>query len=333
MPDPIPPSPSLAGKTVIITGGNTGLGFEVARQTLHLQAARVIITARSQAKGAAAVAALRADADIQSANPAAQIEFFDLDLDDYQSGLRFCQQVKKQVPELDLLLCNGGTTTFDYEISKSGHERVMQVNCYTHFFIVLELLGLLRATAAKRGSPTRVTFLASYSHAIHDLERTPIPPGCKVLDYFDSNTLTRGVRRYPNSKLTLIAFVQRLAKQQPASEVIVNSVCPGVVSTKIMSRLPAWMQLFIYFYVKFKAVPMQVGGERIVHAAVVVGAESHGQFLPMGGQMEGYSPFLDKDTGQAFKDELWTEMLEDGRLVDPAMEVFEHAPEAVGTVG
>jgi hypothetical protein len=92
------------------------------------------------------------------------------------------------------------------------------------------------------------------------------------------------------------------------------------------------MQVFVYFYVKFKAVPMQVGGQRIVHAAVVVGAESHGQFLPMGGQMEGYSPFLDKDTGQAFKDQLWTEMLEDGRLVDPTMEGFEHTPEAPGTV-
>lgn len=181
-----------------------------------------------------------------------------------------------------------------------------------------------------------MTFLSSYSHEIHDLERTPIPPDCKVLDYFDSNILTRGVRRYPNSKLTLIAFVQRLARQQPASEVIVNSVCPGVVSTKIMSRLPLWMQPFVYFYVKFKAVPMQVGGQRIVQAAVVAGAESHGQFLSMGGQMGGqtggYSPFLDKDTGQAFKDKLWTEMLADGRLVDPAMEVFEHTPEAPGTV-
>ncbi|CAL5872354.1 uncharacterized protein PFLUO_LOCUS6618 [Penicillium psychrofluorescens] len=332
MPDPIPPSQDLAGKTVIITGGNTGLGFEVARQTLLLQAARVIITARSPAKGADAVAALQANTEIQSANPAAQIEVFDLDLDDYQSGLRFCQKVKKQVPELDLLLCNGGTTLFEYEISKSGHERVMQVNCYTHFFIVLELLGLLRATAAKRGSPTRVTFLGSYIHAEHDLERTPIPPDCKVLDYFDSNKLTRGARRYHNSKLAIVAFVQRLAKQQPASEVIVNSVCPGVVRTSIMSRLPPWMQVFIYFYLKIKAVPMQVGGQRIVHVAVMAGVESHGQFLSMGGQMEGYTPFLDKATGQAFTDKLWTEMLADGKLVDPAIEVFEHTPEAPGVV-
>ena len=86
----------------------------------------VIITARSPTKGGDAVAALQADADIQRLNPAAQVEFFDLDLDDYRSGLRFCQHVKKQVPELDLLLCNGGTSLFKYEISKSGHERVMQ---------------------------------------------------------------------------------------------------------------------------------------------------------------------------------------------------------------
>lgn len=147
MPDPIPPSQDLAGKTVIITGGNTGLGFEVARQTLLLQAARVIITARSPAKGADAVAALQANTEIQSANPAAQIEVFDLDLDDYQSGLRFCQKVKKQVPELDLLLCNGGTTLFEYEISKSGHERVMQggrwIPLVFSLFFVHHLLTIL----------------------------------------------------------------------------------------------------------------------------------------------------------------------------------------------
>jgi hypothetical protein len=125
----IPPTPTgttLAGQTVLITGGNTGLGFETARQYLTLQATRVIITVRSESKGQEAISLLRADPAVQAANPSAKIDFFLLDLDDYQSGLRFCQKVKLEVPELDILLCNAGMNIMRFKAAKSGHEKVMQ---------------------------------------------------------------------------------------------------------------------------------------------------------------------------------------------------------------
>ncbi|KAJ5736057.1 uncharacterized protein N7483_001182 [Penicillium malachiteum] len=283
----LPNGSTLAGKTIIITGGNKGLGFEVARQAILLSASRVIITTRSEVRGRNAIAALRENAEIQHVNPKCQLEFFDLDLEDYQSALRFCQQVKEQVPELDLLLCNGGITLYDFEDTKGGHEKNMQVNCYTHFFIVFELLGLLRATAARRSTPTRVTFLGSFNHFKSDLEKVPIPPNCTVLEYFDNKKLITPSKRYFNSKLAIIGLAQKLASLVPASEVIVNS-----------------------------------GGRSIIHAAVEAGAESHGKFLPMGGQVVGHTPFLDGDRGKMFKEQLWKELLEEGRSVDPALEPF-----------
>lgn len=123
---PIPPGTSLAGQTILITGGNSGLGLEFARQSLTLKASRVIITVRSQAKGDAALAALRADPEVQATNPDASLEYFYLDLDSYESGLDLVSRVYTEVPELDTLLCNGGTNIFNYEMSKSGHERLMQ---------------------------------------------------------------------------------------------------------------------------------------------------------------------------------------------------------------
>jgi NAD(P)-dependent dehydrogenase (short-subunit alcohol dehydrogenase family) len=125
----IPPTPagtSLVGQTAIITGGNAGLGFETARQFLALQASRVIITVRSELKGQEAISALRADPAVKAANPSAKIEAFLLDLEDYQSGLRFAQKVKQEVSELSILLCNAGINILKYEVSKSGHEMVMQ---------------------------------------------------------------------------------------------------------------------------------------------------------------------------------------------------------------
>jgi short-subunit dehydrogenase involved in D-alanine esterification of teichoic acids len=125
----IPPTPAgttLVGQTVIITGGNLGIGHETARQYLTLQASRVIITVRSESKGREAISALRADPTVKAANPSAKIEAFLLDLDDYQSALRFSQKVNKEVPELNILLCNAGMNIMKYEASKSGHEMVMQ---------------------------------------------------------------------------------------------------------------------------------------------------------------------------------------------------------------
>ncbi|PNP53756.1 hypothetical protein THARTR1_05880 [Trichoderma harzianum] len=108
---PIPPTPSeanVSGKTVIITGGNAGLGYDAARQYLTLGASRVILACRSIARGQEAVSSLRADPTVKTSNPDALIEVFELDLDDYQSGLRFAKKVKDEVKELDILLNNGG---------------------------------------------------------------------------------------------------------------------------------------------------------------------------------------------------------------------------------
>lgn len=118
--------PNLAGKTVIVIGGNSGLGWEFARQILVLNASRVIITTRSEAKAHSAIAALRDDPEVESSNPKAKLDFLILNLDDYSSAHAFVQKVKAEEPELDILLCNGGVNHFDYQTSKSGHERVMQ---------------------------------------------------------------------------------------------------------------------------------------------------------------------------------------------------------------
>lgn len=125
----IPPTPAgtdLTGKTIIITGGNAGMGYEAARQFLILHASRVILAVRSPSRGQEAVSSLKNDVSVKKANPDAVIDVFQLDLDDYQSGLDFANKVKQEVKELDILLNNGGVNVMKYQQSKSGHERVMQ---------------------------------------------------------------------------------------------------------------------------------------------------------------------------------------------------------------
>ncbi|KAJ5758825.1 Short chain dehydrogenase sor7 [Penicillium odoratum] len=287
---------SLAGKTVIITGGNSGLGWEFARQSLILNASRVIITTRSKDKGIAAIEALRADPIVQSSNATGKLELFDLDLDDYQSGIHFTQSVKQEVAELDILLCNGGTNQFRYELSKSGHERIMQVNSYTHFLIVLCLLPLLKATAAKRDSPSRVTFLSSFSHTQHTLEKNTIGEDESILAYHDSKENFHGRRQYQNSKLAINAFAQRLATTISPSEVIVNTP-------------------ILYLYFKVKGRDPFVGGQILINA-VVSGKESHGKYLELDKISRG-ALFLTRSAGKNYIERLWNEILEESIKANP----------------
>lgn len=276
---PTPASASVAGKTAIITGGNTGIGYEVARQLLLLNASRVIITVRSTSKGQETVASLRAHPEVKKANPTATIEFFHLDLDDSQSGVEFAERVRAEVPELHLLICNGGVNLMSYETSKSGHERVMQVNCYTHFLVILELLPLLRATAVKSGEPSRLTFVGSSNQNLHTLATKPLTDSKTVIEHCDDKKTYSGLRRYADSKFVVHAFVQRLASIVPSSELIVNDPCPGLVATNFDRGLPFWFKPIMFVVRKLMARTVDEGARTIIYAAVVAGQETHGKFL------------------------------------------------------
>ncbi|KAJ5316660.1 hypothetical protein N7508_001168 [Penicillium antarcticum] len=331
MPENIPLTPkgiSLAGKTAIVTGGNKGLGFEVARQFLHLNVSRLIITARDEAKGSAAVAALKADPVVIAAcardgnNP--KVEFCLLDLNDYHSGVLFSRKIKAEVSELHILVLNAGVNIFEYQTSKSGHEKVMQgkstshpLNCYTNFLIVINLSSLIRGTSKKCNAPSRITFVGSFSHDQHSLDEVPMPASQSILDYYDDKNVYRRFRRYQDSKFVVNAFVQQMSRMIMSNDVIINNVCPGVVETSLNQTVPLWLKPFMWVYIKMYSRTLHEGARIIVKAAVVVGQESHGAFV-QNDQTDLGAPFFYGKGARRFGWELWNE------VVDDIEQVFAH---------
>lgn len=153
------------------------------------------------------------------------------------------------------------------------------VNCYTHFLIVLTLMSLLRKTSKKYHTPSRITFVGSYSQDQHSFEEIPIPASQSIMDYYDDKAIFRRFRRYQDSKFVVNAFVQQLARITSATEVIINNVCPGVVQTNLNQTAPLWFKPFMWAYTKVYRRTLHEGGRIIVKAAVVVGNESHGLFV------------------------------------------------------
>ncbi|EFX06668.1 short chain dehydrogenase reductase [Grosmannia clavigera kw1407] len=338
----IPPTPSgisLAGQTIIVTGGNSGVGFEAARQFLVLGAARLIITSRSASRGATAVAALKADPEVQLANGKAVIEAYELELADYRSGQRFVDRVRAEVPELDVLLANAGqfvTRRENVQSAAGGHERNMQVNCYTHLLICLELLPLLVATARARGvqgRPARITFTGSATHVLQEtLTNDPVrfDAGETVIGHFDDPTHFSRLNRYADTKLCINAHVRKLAALTDSPDlVIVNNVCPGLLhATHLDDSLPFYLRYPTALARLVAGRSVQQGARTLVYAAVVGGPETNGTFLQQNKIHPG-AKFLNTADGQKFIDALWTESVADCAKFDSTLGKYSHAPIAL----
>ncbi|KAF3771407.1 putative short-chain dehydrogenase [Cryphonectria parasitica EP155] len=315
---PTPPDIDLSGKTIIITGGNSGVGFRATREFLVLGASRLILAVRSPARGHDAVSALMADPAVKEVNPEAVVEAFELDLDDYKSGERFCQRVKSEVKELDVLVNNAGIVDLKYHKSMSGHERTFQVHCYTHLLISLSLLPLLRRTARLRNQPTHISWVSSGTSATHSFAKRPIPAGSSVLAHLDDELNFDYMTRYSDNKFVANLLVRRLAAAVSPSEVIINSFCPGFLKpTGIDKSLPSWLGLVIGMTRRFKGRDVDGGARTFVYAAAVANQKTHGKFLQHNQVDDKACAWLDEAIGQDFSDRLWVEIMADMSRIDP----------------
>jgi len=153
------------------------------------------------------------------------------------------------------------------------------VNCYTYVLICLELLPLLRSTAAIRSSPTRITFVGSATQISQNtLAKHPVAGGRNVLDHFDDRVNYNRFCRYADSKLVVSALTRRLATLAP-SEVVVNNLCPGLVQTGLDKNLPLVLRGIMGLVRKTMARTVEEGARTLIYAAVVAGAETSGKFM------------------------------------------------------
>ena len=279
---PIAPTPAdtdLTGRTIIVTGGNAGLGLEAARQYITLKALRVILACRSISKGQDAAKYLSNHPTVQSSNPNVEIRVMALDLDDETSVIDFANKVKSELNALDVLLLNAGFNIINYQVSKSGHERVMQVNYHSNVILALALLPLLESTASQRGQPARLTFVGSVAHKMHTLNKKPIDQDQSLTSHWDDEKKYNWMLRYMDSKLMITAFTLELAQHVDPRKVIINTVCPGMVSTGFDVHLPLWGRLIARFMRFLRARTPEVGARTYIYATSIAGAESHGKWL------------------------------------------------------
>lgn len=117
--------------------------------------------------------------------------------------------------------------------------------------------------------------------SMHSLTKKPLAPNESVLQHFDDQKVYNPMSRYQDSKLMVNAIVRRLAKVvgEDNPKVIVNHMCPGLVSTGFDKELPAWLRPLMYIYRRISARDVSEGARTLIYATTVEGPESHGKFL------------------------------------------------------
>lgn len=135
--------PSLAGKTALVTGANSGLGLETAR-VLARHGARVLLACRDRGK------AERAEHEIRGSGATGSLAHVQLDLGDLTSVAAAAEAVKADEPRLDLLLNNAGLMAVDRARTADGFEMQFGVNHLGHFALTVRLLPLLLSTPGSR---------------------------------------------------------------------------------------------------------------------------------------------------------------------------------------
>uniref|UniRef100_A0ABM5ENR2 Dehydrogenase/reductase SDR family member 13 isoform X2 n=1 Tax=Pogona vitticeps TaxID=103695 RepID=A0ABM5ENR2_9SAUR len=213
---------SLRGKTVLLTGGNRGIGKATALD-LARRGARVVLACRDPARGEAAAAELR------RASGGGQVRCMSLDLASLRSVRAFARAFLSSEPRLDVLINNAGLSAEG--ASPDGLNLTFQVNHLGPFLLTLLLLERL-----KRCAPSRVVVVASRAHR------------SGKVDVENIHKPVAGARRtflsYCDSKLANILFVRELASRLEGTRVTCYALHPGVVNTDLFRHIPAWLKPF-----------------------------------------------------------------------------------------
>jgi len=338
-----PSTVSLKGKTAIVTGSNTGLGYHASSQLLALGLSRLILAVRDTKKGEAAktslLETLRQTSTSDKTDPL--IEIWPVDLTVYTSITAFAERMRN-TPDLVVSFCilNAGVARFGYEQAPNGNELTIQTNWLGTAALALLLRPILQAQHTRPSSTAN-------GHAINGPTTSHSPPilsivGSEVAQWAVAKELKLAQKqhtsaisvlndkrnfsagdRYYTSKLLLTLFFREFIDCLPRSNVVVvNLVNPGFCYGSELHRSLGGVPGKIFEGMK-RAIgrSTDVGARTLTHAVAVAGKESHGMYLS-DEKVAPWMDFVDSEKGKMAAGGLWVDMCREFEGVVDVKEVL-----------
>lgn len=223
----------MQGKSILITGGNSGIGKATAI-ALAKQGAQICIGCRDPKKGEAAVA------QIKDKSGSEKISYTEIDLSSFDSIRNMAKSFNSANSKLDILINNAGVFVGDLAHTVEGYEMQFGVNHLGHFLLTSLLLPSLQNAPVAR--IVNVSSIA-YMHGSIDFDNLRGEKG----DY-------SSIKAYAQSKLANVLFTRSLAKKY--ATISSNCLHPGVVRTPLANKNSKWYVSFLWsLYKPFMCTP------------------------------------------------------------------------------
>ncbi|KAJ7664768.1 hypothetical protein B0H17DRAFT_1091568 [Mycena rosella] len=307
----------LTGKTVIVLGANTGLGFEATKHFARMNPGRLILACRSQSKGQAALERM-----LKAATGFKNAELWIIDLADFASVKSFADKFEQDGGRLDILVENAGVAPTAYEASKDGMETAFQVNCMSTPLLAFLLLPHMMRTAQQYSTVPRLAVVASEVHHFTTIPKDVSDGGDMLATFGSAAYCTPKVMRsrYLLTKLLNVFFVRALnARLAPAAPLIVTAINPGFCYSELNRPLSGVQALIMRLMHRIFAFTAEEGARQLVFGAVGL-PESldklRGQYINQS-RTEEPSDFVISAEGQKAQDRIWDELVETLGKVDP----------------
>ncbi|PBK91021.1 NAD(P)-binding protein [Armillaria gallica] len=313
----------LSGKTIIVVGANTGLGFQATKHFATMNPERIIMACRNEERGQGALERLKAETGYQKA------ELWLVDLSRFSSVTAFANKFEADGGRLDILVLNAGVMpTKEYRTTVDGWESSLQINDIASPLLALRLLPRMLHTAKEHNTTPRICVVASDIHHWANLPRTvtdgDILATLSSQEYCTPSNMQS--ERYKVTKLFNVFFSRSLQSRLPES-IIVNAINPGFCQSELRrSTTDTWyMALADWVTVKLLGYSTEEGSRQLVWGAVGGGEDEkrlRGAYVSFSEIVE-VSDYAMSEAGLKVQEKIWIE------LVDILSKVDERIPQVI----
>jgi retinol dehydrogenase-12 len=325
----------ISGKTVLVTGANTGLGLEAARHYARLGASRVILGVRSQSKGEAAKQNILDSLALTSNDKTRpQVDVQIVDMLSFESVQSFAKRINEEYDSLDIALLNAGISKNVFNATKDGWDESIQVNMLSTMLLGLLILPKLQASSAKTpGWTAKLDFVASRAHSFIKKNEAWMSAQDIMKAVNTPEALNGMIKPYATSKLLLIYAIRELADQVTGPDshpsVLINYTCPGGCKSDLIRDFKDSGALGRIGTAVIQGTMCKSAeeGSRTLVWSTCLGEESHGKFIhndriaeyvTMGlricriaaNDARSPSPLVTSEIGKNMQKKIWEETLE-----------------------
>ncbi|KAJ9612115.1 hypothetical protein H2200_003712 [Cladophialophora chaetospira] len=275
---PKDPQTSFAGKTVLITGANVGLGFEAALKFAALRAFRLILGVRRIQSGEEA----KEQICQRTGYDAADVKIYQLDMSSFKSVKSFAEAITEKEPRLDAAVLNAGMAAPCYQLSPNQYEMSLQVNVLSTALLAVSLYPKLQKSAQLSGSPSHLEMVGSVGHRMVKCTTFDevLDANTSILEHVNDKAYFHIQATYCATKLLLMYVMDGLvsaANAQKSEDVIITICCPNLCRTSI-GRDFNWLMNAGNHLFQLVFARTAEEGSRILVSGATLGKDAHGQF-------------------------------------------------------